>query len=404
VRSIALGLWVKVGSRDEEQGKAGISHFLEHMLFKGTPELSAEQIAQVFDGFGAEVNAATSKETTVLYAHFLDEHLEEAFGVMADMLLRSTYSDMDSEREVVLEEIAMYEDEPQDKVHDVLSEAIFGGHPLGRPVIGSGEVISSLTVEDVARYHDACYVPSGIVVAAAGNLEHEAITRQAEAILDGNDVGGSAPGADSIPNLQAGRALFLSKDTEQYHICLGGRGIKRDDERRFALSVLDAVLGGSTSSRLFQEVREKRGLAYAVYSWSSQYRDTGQVGIYVGTRQDNVAEAMGVIGTELERLQREPMSDEELGRAREHVKGRIVLSMESTASRMHRLGRSILTETPLLSQDEVLAKLDGVTHDQVQQLAREFYAPQALSAAAIGRDEGVFRDALGAVNAELAVA
>jgi hypothetical protein len=172
VRSIAIGLWVKVGSRDERDEEAGISHFLEHLLFKGTPRLSAEQIAQVFDGFGADVNAATSKETTVLYAHFLDEHLEEAFAVMGDMLLRSTYAEMDSEREVVLEEIAMYEDEPSDKVHDVLSAAIFGEHPLGRPVIGRRDVISSLTLEEVASYHGSRYTPTSIVIAAAGNLEH----------------------------------------------------------------------------------------------------------------------------------------------------------------------------------------------------------------------------------------
>jgi predicted Zn-dependent peptidase len=284
VRSIAIGLWVGVGSRDEDQGEAGISHFLEHLLFKGTPELTAEQIAQVFDSFGAEINAATSKETTVLYAHFLDEHLEEAFGVMADMLLRSTYADIDSEREVVLEEIAMYEDEPQDKVHDVLSAAIFGDHPLGRPVIGRGEVITSLSVEEVGAYHDSRYAPPGIVVAAAGNLEHEDIVRLGEAKLRiSKDTQQTTTNGKAPPD-HVGSVAFHTKETEQYHICLGGPGIQRDDERRFALSVLDAVLGGSTSSRLFQEVREKRGLAYSIYSWASHYRDTGQLGIYAGDR------------------------------------------------------------------------------------------------------------------------
>jgi predicted Zn-dependent peptidase len=404
VRSIAIGLWIRVGSRDERDEEAGISHFLEHLLFKGTPRLSAEQIAQLFDGFGADVNAATSKETTVLYAHFLDEHLEEAFDVMGDMLLRSTYAEMDSEREVVLEEIAMYEDEPSDKVHDVLSAAIFRDHPLGRPVIGRRDVISSLTLDEVAAYHGRRYAPSSIVVAAAGNLEHDAIERLSREHLDASArTAGAERGLDP-PDRHAGAAAFQEKDTEQYHICLGGTGIKRDDDRRFALSVLDAVLGGATSSRLFQEVREKRGLAYSVYSWASHYRDTGQLGIYVGTRGDNVAEAMEVIGAELRRLQREQVSDDELVRAREHVKGRIVLSMESTASRMHRLGRSVLTETPLLSIDEVLARLDAVDREQLHELAREFYAPGSLSAAAIGREEQVFRTALGSVNAELAAA
>jgi predicted Zn-dependent peptidase len=402
VRSIALGFWVKVGSRDEQAGEAGISHFLEHLLFKGTPSLSAEQIAQLFDSFGADINAATSKETTVLYAHFLDEHLEEAFGVMADMLLRSTYADIDSEREVVLEEIAMYEDEPQDKVHDVLSAALFGDDPLGRPVIGRGEVISTLTVDEIRNYHNTRYGGSSIVVAAAGNLDHDTIVRLGQAGLAHEPRNNGALPEYPAPKELGSRVAFQSKETEQFHICLGGRGIQRDDERRFALSVLDAVLGGSTSSRLFQEVREKRGLAYSIYSWISQYRDTGQIGIYIGTRGDNVAEAMGVIGTELERLQSNGISEEELTRAREHVKGRIVLSMESTANRMHRLGRSVLAGTPLLSPDEIIAKLDAVDREQIQALARDFYTPDCLSAAAIGRDESVFRDALGSIHAELA--
>jgi predicted Zn-dependent peptidase len=402
VRSIALGFWVRVGSRDEDPAEAGISHFLEHMLFKGTKDLTAEQIAQLFDGFGADINAATSKETTVLYAHFLDERLEEAFGVMSDMLLRSTYADIDSEREVVLEEIAMYEDEPQDKVHDVLSAALFGDHPLGRPVIGRGEVISSLSARDVGAYHDAHYVSPCIVVAAAGNVEHEQVLRLVEQRLGA--AAGGGPGANGGPAQASCRVAFQQKETEQYHICLGGPGIKRDDERRFALSVLDGVVGGATSSRLFQEVREKRGLAYSVYSWASQYRDTGQVGVYVGTREDNVAEAMSVIGTELQRLHGERISDEELQRAREHVKGRIVLSLESTASRMHRLGRSVLTGTPLLSLDEVIARLDAVDRDQLEALVSEFYTPEALSAAAIGRDESLFREALGSISQQLAAA
>jgi predicted Zn-dependent peptidase len=403
VRSIALGFWVGVGSRDEDPNEAGISHFLEHLLFKGTEQLTAEEIAQLFDSFGADINAATSKETTVLYAHFLDEHLEEAFDAMADMLLRSTYADIDSEREVVLEEIAMYEDEPQDKVHDVLSQAIFGNHPLGRPVIGRGEVISALTAAEVVAYHDTRYRPANIVVAAAGNLEHGRVTELGAASLQAEPAEVLTANRP-VPRRRDGKVAFHSKETEQYHICLGGPGMQRDDERRFALSVLDAVLGGSTSSRLFQEVREKRGLAYSIYSWASHYHDTGQLGVYVGTRQENVSEAMKVIGAELERLQGESVTEEELTRAREHVKGRIVLSMESTANRMHRLGRSVLTDMPLLSPDEVIAKLDAVDRDSIQALGREFYVPNSLSAAAIGRDEDVFRDALGSVNARLAAA
>jgi predicted Zn-dependent peptidase len=400
VRSIALGLWVRVGSRNEDEQQAGISHFLEHMLFKGTDELTAEQIAQEFDGLGADINAATSKEATVLHAHFLDEHLDRAFQVMGDMLLRSTYSDLESEREVVLEEIAMYEDEPQDKVHDVLSTAVFGDHPLGRPVIGRGDVISALTADTVSSYHDARYLPGAIVVAAAGNLEHEAIEGLAQRWLDGSRNGGlKAP--QGAPPRREPRAAFHCKETEQYHICIGGEGISRNDDRRFALSILDAILGGSTSSRLFQEVREKRGLAYAVYSWASQYQDTGQVGIYVGTREDNVVEALGVIGRELGRVRDEQVGEDELRRAREHVKGRLALSMESTGARMNRLGRSVLMDTPLLSLDETIERLEAVTREDLERLAGELYPPTGMSVAAIGRDEGLFRSALAPVSAEL---
>jgi predicted Zn-dependent peptidase len=395
VRSVAVGLWVRIGSRDEPYEQAGISHFLEHMLFKGTPELSAEQIAQVFDGFGAEVNAATSKEATVLHAHFLDEHLENAFRVMSDMFLRSTYADLESEREVVLEEIAMYEDEPQDKVHDVLSTAVFGDHPLGRPVIGRGEVIAGLTSQDVSVYHDQRYNPGSIVVSAAGNLEHEQIedlSRRFMQLSPNGSAGGGARG--QAPAGVAPQVAFHSKDTEQYHVCLGGPGIPRNDERRFALAILDAILGGSTSSRLFQEIREKRGLAYSIYSWSSQYTDTGQVGIYVGTREDNVAKALQVIGTELDRVCTDPVGEEELSRAREHVKGRLALSMESTGSRMNRLGRSVLMDTPLLTLDETIERLDAVDAEQLSELAQVLYPPTQMSAAAIGRDEARFREAL----------
>ena len=400
VRSVALGMWVRVGSRDEGLEQAGISHFLEHMLFKGTEELSAEQIAQVFDGLGADINAATSKEATVLHAHFLDEHLERAFQVMGDMLLRTTYADLESEREVVLEEIAMYEDEPQDKVHDVLSTAVFGDHPLGRPVIGRGEVISSLNVDIVSAYHHARYLPGAIVVAAAGNVEHEAIER-----LAGRWMNGAANGAvgkpEAAPQRREPRAAFHCKETEQYHVCLGGEGIARNDERRFALSILDAILGGSTSSRLFQEVREKRGLAYSVYSWASQYQDTGQVGIYVGTREDNVVEALDIIGRELARIREERVGEDELRRAREHVKGRLALSMESTGARMNRLGRSVLMDTPLLTLDETIERLEAVTREDLEQLARELYPPTGMSVAGIGRDEALFRGALAPVGAEL---
>ena len=399
VRSIALGFWIRTGSRDEGHEQAGISHFLEHLLFKGTDRFSSVEIDQIFDGMGAEANAGTGKETTSVYSRFLDGHLERAFDVLQDMVLRPAYPDIDSERQVVIEEIAMYEDEPQDKVHDVLAEAIFGEHPLGRPIIGRADVISSVPVPDIAAWHDGRYVPGNIVVAAAGNLEHERIVQLVESA-----VGDARPVPPSLvsPNGARPGLRFFQKDTEQYHLCLGAPGIPRSDERRFALRVLDTILGGSSSSRLFQEVREKRGLAYAVFSYASHYADSGQVAVYVGTRPDNVAEAIDVIGTELRRLYDDGVTEEELERARENVKGRTVLSMESTITRMNRLGSSVLMGVPLMTVDEVLAAFDAVTLDDVATLARDFYRPDALSAAGVGADEGSFRAALGAVSPALA--
>jgi predicted Zn-dependent peptidase len=399
VRSIALGFWIRTGSRDEGHDQAGISHFLEHLLFKGTDRFSSREIDEAFDAIGAEVNAGTGKETTSVFSRFLDGHLERAFDVLQDMVLRPAYPDIDSERQVVIEEIAMYEDEPQDKVHDVLAEAIFGQHPLGRPIIGRADVISEVPVPDIAAWHDGRYVPGSIVVAAAGNLEHERIVQLVESAVD---EARPVPPSLVSPNGVAPALRFFQKDTEQYHLCLGGPGIPRSDDRRFALRVLDTILGGSSSSRLFQEVREKRGLAYAVYSYASHYADSGQIAVYVGTRPDNVAEAMDVIGTELRRLYEDGVTEEELERARENVKGRTVLSMESTLTRMNRLGSSVLMGVPLMTVDEVLAAFDAVTLDDVATLAREFYRPDDLSAAGVGADESSFRAALGAVSPALA--
>jgi predicted Zn-dependent peptidase len=402
VRSIALGLWIGTGSRNESPAQGGISHFLEHLLFKGTDRFTSVEIDQTFDGMGAEANAGTGKETTSVYSRFLDQHLERAYDVLSDMVLRPTYPDIDSERQVVIEEIAMYEDEPSDKVHDVLATAIFGDHPLGRPIIGTADVVGNVPVPDIAAYHDSRYVGPNLVVAAAGNVDHDRLVELTERFFTAPD--GSADGAAPAPTAVAPRAAFHEKSTEQYHLCLGGPGIPRNDDRRFALRVLDTILGGSSSSRLFQEVREKRGLAYAVYSYASHYVDSGQVGIYVGTRPDNVGEAMDVIGTELRRIVEEPVGEDELDRAKENVKGRMVLSFESTLSRMNRLGGSVLMDVPLLSLDEMIATVDAVDLDAVSGLARELFAPERLSAAGVGTSEDAFRSALQPVNAELAAA
>jgi predicted Zn-dependent peptidase len=402
VRSVALGLWVRTGSRNETAAQAGVSHFLEHLLFKGTERYSAIQIAERFDGLGASVNAATGKETTDLHARFLDEHTDEVFRLLAEMLLAPTFPEIDSERQVVLEEIAMYEDEPQDRVHDVLAEAVFAGHPLGRRVLGEAEVIGSIPVPDIQAYHDARYTGANLVVGAAGHLEHSAIVDLAERLVSPSTRDGQPIAAEEVE--ETARLRFYPKDTEQYHICFGATGIVREDERRYALAVLDSIFGGSTSSRLFREVREKRGLAYAVGSYNEQYTDSGLVATYVGTREDNVEEACAVIGAELERLRNEPVAAEELDRAKESVKGRLVLGSESTAARMSRISRAALFGLPIDSLDEMLAKVDDVGVEDLTELAGELFAAERLSAACVGRDEARFRKALAPISPDFAPA
>ena len=403
VRSVALGLWVRTGSRDETPAQAGVSHFLEHMLFKGTEGHSAVEISKVFDSLGASVNAATGKETTHLHARFLDEHTEAAFGLLAEMLLGPTYPEVDSEREVVLEEIAMYEDEPMDRVHDFLADAVFGDHPLGRRVLGRTEVIASIPVTEIDAYHRDRYVAPNIVVAAAGHLDHDQICALAGELVRATGGDGAQGSVNGAPDSRS-PVRFNAKDTEQYHICFGAPGLTRTDERRFALAVLDTIYGGASSSRLFIEMREKRGLAYAVGSYSDQYTDLGLVATYVGTREENVEEACEVIAGEMQRLRSEPASGEEIERAKEHVKGRLVLSSESTATRMSRIARAVLFDTPLYTLDEMLEKVDAVTADDLAALGEELYDPVKLSAACIGRSEELFRSAVAGVAEPLATA
>jgi predicted Zn-dependent peptidase len=388
VRSVSLGYWIGTGSRGEAEADAGLSHLIEHLLFKGSERYASLEIDQIFDTMGAELNAGTGKETTSLYARVIDEHLEEAFDVMSEMVWRPTFRDVDAEREVILEEIAMYEDDPQDRVFDVLGRAVFGDHPLGRAVIGRAEVVADTPVQRIAAFHAERYVPGNVVIAAAGSVDHDRLVELAAARVP--DASGAAPSPEPPPSERQADVQFERKDTEQYHICLGGLGFARDDERRFALRVLDTIFGGTSSSRLFQEVREKRGLAYAVYSFSGQYADTGQVGLYVGTRADNLAPALEVVGEELARLRRGPATADELARAKENLKGRIVLALESTGARMNRLGSHLLGEVPLLSVDEVIAAIDAVSHDDVAAVAHELYAADRLSLAGIGPDEDVF--------------
>lgn len=398
VRSVALGFWIATGSVFEQDNESGLSHLLEHMLFRGTERFASAEIDQIFDAMGAEINAGTGKETTSVFTRVLDGHLERALEVISDMVWRPTFGGLEAEREVVLEEIAMYEDDPQDRVFDVLGEAVFAEHPLGRAIIGHADVVADADAEQLSHFHAQRYVPADIVVAAAGSIEHDHLVALVQA-AGSERAGLAAPRAPDVPMTSERRVRFLTKDTEQYHVCLGAPGIPRHDDRRFALMVLDNILGGTSSSRLFQEVREQRGLAYSVFSFNSHYARTGEVGLYVGTRPENLSAALAVIAEELQRFAENPASDEELVRSRENVKGRAVLSLESTSARMNRLGASVLAELPILSLDEVIDRIDAVEFEDLLQLAQELFDPARLSAAGIGADEDTFRAALGPLGA-----
>ena len=386
VRSVSLGFWIGTGSRGESDADAGLSHLLEHLLFKGSSKYSSLEIDQLFDGMGAELNAGTGKETTSVYARVIDDHLERAFDVMADMVFRPALAEIDAERAVILEEIAMYEDDPQEKVFDVLGEAVFGEHPLGRAIIGRAPVIADSSPATIANFHASRYTGPNVVIAAAGAVDHDTLAELAAAATE--RAGQTAPPVpEPAPSPRPRDRLFERKETEQFHVCIGGTAISRHDDRRFALRVLDTIFGGTSSSRLFQEVRERHGLAYSVYSFTSAYQDAGQVGLYVGTRVDNIAEALRVIGAELARLRSEPVTAEELSRAKENLKGRVLLSLESTGARMNRLGSEVLASAPLLSVDDVVARIESVDLADLQELADELWDPERLSVAGIGPDE-----------------
>ena len=403
VRSVALGFWIRAGSRDEPESRAGVSHFIEHLLFKGSSRYNAQEIAEFFDELGGELNAATSRETTIVYARVPDDKLEPALDVMADMLYRPSFQDVDSERDVILEEIAMVEDTPHDVVHDIASQTVFGGHPLGRPVIGRAEVISTVSRRALASYHRRAYGADRLVLAAAGNLRHEHLVELLRS-RTGALADGTLPARRPVRRPPAPGLRFQRKDTEQYHVCLSAPGIARTDERRFAASILDAILGGSASSRLFQEIREKRGMAYAVYTFSSQYSDAGHIGLYVGTREENLATCLEIAVGELADLGAGNVRPGELARAKENLKGRLLLSLESTSNRMTRLGRAIVTDTPLLPIEEIVRRLDAVTPEEVSDLARALLGVERLSAAGIGPDEAAFRTAVERINPALLAA
>ncbi|MFC5753484.1 M16 family metallopeptidase [Actinomadura rugatobispora] len=385
VRSAAFGIWAGIGSRDESPADAGASHYLEHVLFKGTRRRSALEISAAIDAVGGDLNAFTAKEYTCYYARVLDDDLPLAADVVSDMVASSVNrpEDVEAERGVILEEIHMRDDDPGDLIHDEFSIALYGDAPLGRPILGTVESINALTRDRIHGYYTRHYVPQNLVVAVAGNIDHDEVvrlvTRAFEDRLGGDDVP-AAPRIDGDPVPAAPSVRVLDKDTEQAHVILGGVGVSRTDERRFALGVLNAALGGGMSSRLFQEIREKRGLAYSVYSYTSQYADTGVFGVYAGCQPGKVDEVLSICRDEIARIADQGIEGEELDRGKGQLRGAMVLGLEDSGSRMSRIGKSELVYESYLPIEEVLGRIEAVTPDDIRAVAQSVLAaPQALT-------------------------
>jgi predicted Zn-dependent peptidase len=391
VRSVAVGFWLNCGSRDEVDRAVGSSHFLEHLLFKGTNRRSAADIAEAMDSVGGELNAFTGKEYTCFFGRCLDDHLPLAIDVLGDMVTSSILApeDMEAEREVVLSEIRAHLESPDDLVQSLFAEAVFGEHPLGREILGDQEQITGITRDDVAGYYAQRYGPEGLVVAAAGNLDHDAVVTSIEQAVAGFDQAGGQPVARGAPDVGDARLVTRDRPTEQTHLVLGGRGLARGDERRYAASVLDECYGGGMSSRLFQKIREQRGLAYTVFSHQSRHADAGTFGVYVGTAPQHAAESLEIVRRELSELAASGPGDDELARGKGHLAGQLVLSQEDTGSRMTRLGSGLTAGVPVPSLDEALARVEAVSRDDVREVAAEL-ASSPLALGAVGPvDEGV---------------
>ncbi|BAU86477.1 peptidase, M16 family [Streptomyces laurentii] len=378
VRSATFGIWANVGSRDETPTLNGATHYLEHLLFKGTAKRSALDISAAIDAVGGEMNAFTAKEFTCYYARVLDTDLPLAIDVVCDMLTGSLIldSDVDAERGVILEEIAMTEDDPGDVVHDLFAQTMFGDTPLGRPVLGTVDTINALGREQIARFYKKHYDPTHLVVAAAGNVDHATVVRQVRRAFERagaltGTAGPIAPREGRRTIRTAGRVELLGRKTEQAHVVLGMPGLARTDDRRWALGVLNTALGGGMSSRLFQEVREKRGLAYSVYSYTSGFADCGLFGVYAGCRPSQVHDVLRICRDELDKVASDGLTDEEIGRAIGQLSGSTVLGLEDTGALMNRIGKSELCWGTQMSVDDMLGRIAAVTPDEVRAVARD---------------------------------
>lgn len=384
VRSATVGIWADVGSAVESRERRGISHLVEHMLFKGTPRRTARQIAEAMDGVGGNLNAFTDKETTCYYAKVIDRHVPLALDVLADMFLHSSFDphELSKEQKVILEEIKMYEDSPDELIHDVFLQTMWRGSSLGEPTIGFMDTIVRVTPDDLRAHMRAHYAPNSVVVSAAGNVEHQAFVELVAEQFGAFNGSSKLPEPEQPALTPATNVQY--KDSEQAHIVVGTRGIDVCDERRYALSLLDTVLGGGMSSRLFQEIREQRGLVYSVYSFQAAYRAAGLFGVYAGTSPVNAQACIDVIVEQFMRARHAPIDVGEFQLAKEHIKGSLTLSLESTSGRMIRLGRNEFALGRYVSSEEIEDRIDGVSADEVQELARDLLAGENLGLCIIG--------------------
>ena len=391
LRSVTIGAWVGSGARDEVDAEMGASHFLEHLLFKGTDTRTAREIAEAVESVGGEMNAFTTHEQTVFYVRVPDHYLTLALDILADVVWAPAFreSDVESERQVILEEIGMRDDTPDDLVHDVFNRAMFPAHPLGNEVLGTDNSITGMSRDRIAAYHGAHYHPSNVVLAAAGNLTHEDVVSLVEARFP--ERGDSRPARNGAALGPSAPLAVITRPTEQAHVVVGFRAVPALDPDRYALTVVNQALGGGMSSRLFQEIRETRGLAYSVYSYRAAYDDAGFLAVYAGTAPERVQETLDVIDAEVSRLVREGLPAEELDAAKGHLTGSLAMSLETSASRMRRLGRSELVEGEIPTLDEVVARVEAVQADDVRRVIDRVFTDAPRTLAVVGpHDSGDF--------------
>lgn len=385
VRSVSIGVWVDVGSRDEQPGEEGLSHFIEHMVFKGTRRRSAEAISREIDALGGELNAFTAREGTTFYAKVLDEHVGQGIELLADIFHHSRFDarEVTKEKQVVLEEIRMVEDDPEDYLYDLHTKNAFRTHPLGRPILGEVATIQALRRAHVLAFRDRHYRPSQVVISVAGNFSFEPVLRQLKTAFGGPWGRGRVPGQRVPPTLARGTRV-RTKPLEQAHVCFGLKGVSQRDKDRYGAYALNAILGGGVSSRLFQEVREKRGLAYSIYSSVMCFSDSGLLTVYAGARPSVAPRVMGLVLGELRRLQAEPVGRAELARAKSQLKGNLMLGLESTSSRMSKLAKDEIYFGRHIPLREIMADIDAVSEDQLWRLGRDLFDGRHLTVTALG--------------------